>query len=160
MEFKQVKLNFIRIISDFVEIRVLVETYNKKIERERIFLEKIRERLRLNFLKITFFEEEINLIRLKLEVVKDDFGDGGDIMVEFQRLIVEVEEFMLEIEEIKVKVRIVEIRLVVVMKMKEVVRVVEVIVFEEIKVLEKSENLFDEKIAFIFEEYFFLKYKV
>ncbi|KAI3520320.1 hypothetical protein L1887_09663 [Cichorium endivia] len=43
MELKQAKLNLTRTTNDIADIRATVEIYNKKIEKERFELEKIRQ---------------------------------------------------------------------------------------------------------------------
>ncbi|KAK9291068.1 hypothetical protein L1049_009254 [Liquidambar formosana] len=98
MELKRAKLNLTRTTNDLSDIRASVESYNKKIEKERISLEKTRERLTLNSSKISSLEKELNQTRQKLQVAKDADIKGGsdnpmDISRELQRLSSEAEQF-------------------------------------------------------------------
>ena len=169
MELKEAKLNLSRTTSDLAEIRALVESYNNRIERERVSLEKTRERLRSNTSKVSSLEEEINRTKLKLQETKDSHakdgsGDGRDIKAELHRLnaeaelhrlSAEAEQFkkmgetakselvraMLEIEQTKAKIKTAEVRLVAARKMKEAARAAEAVALAEIKALEKSDSL-------------------
>lgn len=176
MELKQAKLNLTRTTGDLAEIRASVESYNKKIERERLSLEKTRERLRSNTLKMSSLEEEINQTKSRLEEAST--GNGGkDITAELQRLNDEAEEFkkkgeaaksevikvMSEIEQTKTKVKTAEIRLIAARKMKEAANAAEAVALAEIKALETSEGLTvkdnPESITLTLEEYSSLKSK-
>ncbi|CAO2823959.1 unnamed protein product [Amaranthus hypochondriacus] len=177
MELKQAKLNLTRTTSDLAEIRASVESYNKKIERERLSLEKTRERLRSNTLKVSSLEEEINQTKSKLDESNDVSNGTKDIVSELQRLTNEAEEFkkkgevakaevmsvMSEIEQTKAKVKTVEIRLIAARKMKEAAKAAEAVALAEIKALEKSKNSSleenPERITLTLEEYSSLKTK-
>ncbi|KAL2926150.1 hypothetical protein RDABS01_001213 [Bienertia sinuspersici] len=173
MELKQAKLNLTRTTGDLAEIRASVETYNKKIERERMSLEKTRERLRSNTLKVSSLEEEINQTKSKLEEANTSNG-SKDIVAELQRLNNEAEEFkkkgeaaksevmrvMAEVEQTKAKVKTAEIRLVAAKKMKEAAKAAEDVARSEIKALEKSEEDSNtERITLTLEEYSSLRSK-
>ncbi|KAL2927828.1 hypothetical protein RDABS01_019768 [Bienertia sinuspersici] len=174
MELKQAKLNLTRTTGDLAEIRASVETYNKKIERERISLEKTRERLRSNTLKVSSLEEEINQTKSKLEEAANTSNGSKDIVAELQRLNNEAEEFkkkgeaaksevmrvMAEVEQTKAKVKTAEIRLVAAKKMKEAAKAAEDVARSEIKALEKSEEDSNaERITLTLEEYSSLRSK-
>jgi len=184
MELKEAKLNLSRTTSDLAEIRALVESYNNRIERERVSLEKTRERLRSNTSKVSSLEEEINRTKLKLQETKDSHakdgsGDGRDIKAELHRLSAEAEQFkkmgetakselvraMLEIEQTKAKIKTAEVRLVAARKMKEAARAAEAVALAEIKALEKSDSLskaleeHPENISITLEEYSSLRNK-
>ncbi|KAJ6403400.1 hypothetical protein OIU84_015325 [Salix udensis] len=80
------------------DTRTSVELLNKKLEKERISLEKTRERLTTNSSKISSLEEELNQTREKLQRAKDAEMNGGsdnpvDISRELQRLSSEAEQF-------------------------------------------------------------------
>lgn len=178
MELKQAKLNLSRTTSSLAEIRASVEMYNKKIERERILLEKTRERLRSNTSKVSSLEEEMNCTKLRLQEAKDSHakdhsGDGRDIIAELHRLSAEAEQVkeigetaksevmraMLDIEQTKVKIKTAEVRLVAARKMKEASKAAEAIALAEIKALEKSDYIskspeeHSESISLTLEEY-------
>ncbi|KAJ6742360.1 HEAVY CHAIN putative EXPRESSED-RELATED-RELATED [Salix viminalis] len=158
MELKQAKLNLSMTTNDLAESRTSVEL-NKKLEKERISLEKARERLTLNSLKISSLEEELNLTKQKLQLAKDDEMNGGsgnplDISRELQRLSSEAEQFkkmgdaansevlrtISEVEQTKGRIKSAEIRLVAARKMKEAARAAEAVALAEIKALSSHEN--------------------
>lgn len=177
MELKQAKLNLTKTTGDLAEIQASVESYNKKIERERMSLEKTRERLRSNTLKVSSLEEEINQKKSKLEEAMEASNGSKDIAAELQRFSDEAENFrkkgedaksevmriMLEIEQTKAKVKTAEIRLVAARKMKEAAKAAEAVALAEIKALEKSENSLlegnPETVTLTLEEYSSLKCK-
>uniref|UniRef100_A0A5B6YZY5 WEB family protein n=1 Tax=Davidia involucrata TaxID=16924 RepID=A0A5B6YZY5_DAVIN len=159
IELKQAKRNLTRTTTDLADVRATVESYNKKLEKERISLEKTRERLTLNSAKISSLEEELNQTRGKLQLVKDAEVKGPsdspmDISRELQRLSSEAEQFkkigeatksevsraMSEIEQTKTRIKTAEIRLVAAKKMKEAARATEAVALAEIKALSSSEN--------------------
>ncbi|KAJ6699386.1 MYOSIN HEAVY CHAIN-LIKE [Salix purpurea] len=158
MELKQAKLNLSMTTNDLAESRTSVEL-NKKLEKESISLEKARERLTLNSLKISSLEEELNLTKQKLQLAKDDEMNGGsgnplDISRELQRLSSEAEQFkkmgdavnsevlrtISEVEQTKGRIKSAEIRLVAARKMKEAARAAEAVALAEIKALSSHEN--------------------
>lgn len=159
MELKQAKLNLSRTTTDLTDIRASVEAGNKKLEKERLLLEKTRERLSLNSSKVSSLEEELNQTRLKLQLAKDANGlddtNTMDISRELQRLSSEAEEFkkmgdaarsevlraISEIEQTKTKIKTAEMRLVAARKMKEAARAAEAVAVAEIKALSYSDGL-------------------
>ncbi|GAB2227183.1 hypothetical protein Drorol1_Dr00008995 [Drosera rotundifolia] len=157
LELKQAKLNLARTTSDLADIGVSVESYNKKIERERMALEKTRERLSSNSSKVASLEQELNRTRSKLESardngVRDGKSNGKDVSAELKRLNSEAEKFkrmgdaaksevmraMAEIEQTKTRIKTAEIRLIAAQKMKEAARATEAVALAEINALEKS----------------------
>ncbi|KAJ6369253.1 hypothetical protein OIU77_020497 [Salix suchowensis] len=141
------------------DTRTSVELLNKKLEKERISLEKTRERLTTNSSKISSLEEELNQTREKLQRAKDAEMNGGsdnpvDISRELQRLSSEAEQFkkmgnaaksevlrtLSEIEQTKSRIKTAEIRLIAARKMKEAARAVEAVALAEIKALSSHEN--------------------
>ncbi|KAK2647498.1 hypothetical protein Ddye_014987 [Dipteronia dyeriana] len=156
MELKQAKLNLCRTTSDLADIRASVESLNKKLEKERISLEKTRERLSLNSSKVSSLEEELYQTKVKLQMGKDASGSDSsvDISRELHRLSSEAEQFkkigeaarsevlraISEIEQTKRRIKTAEIRLVAARKMKEAARAAEGIALAEIKALSNSES--------------------
>ncbi|EXB92325.1 hypothetical protein L484_004646 [Morus notabilis] len=141
MELKQAKLNLSRTTTDLADIRSSVDSFNKKLEKERFALDKTRERLTQNSSKISSLEEELNQTKLKLQLAKDAESKGGsenplDISKELHRLNSEVEQFKKvgedarsevlratqEIEHTRTRIRTAEVRLVAARKMKEAAR--------------------------------------
>ncbi|KAL7265663.1 hypothetical protein ACSBR1_003450 [Camellia fascicularis] len=158
MELKQAKLNLTRTTTDLADIRATVESFNKKIEKERRSLEKTHERLSLNSSKISSLEEELSKTRLKLQLaqsaeVKGDSDNSIDISRELQRLSSEAEQYkkmgeaaksevfkaMAEIEHTKTRIKTSDIRLVAAKKMKEAARATEAVALAEIKALSSSD---------------------
>ncbi|KAF9680097.1 hypothetical protein SADUNF_Sadunf06G0084800 [Salix dunnii] len=158
MELKQAKLNLSTTTNDLADTRTSVEL-NKKLEKDIISLEKARERLTLNSLKISSLEEELNLTKQKLQLAKDDEMNGGsynpfDISRELQRLSSEAEQFkkmgdaansevlrtISEVEQTKGRIKSAETRLVAARKMKEAARAAEAVALAEIKALASHEN--------------------
>lgn len=171
MELKQAKLNLNRTTNDLADIRSSVESFNKKLEKERVALEKTRERLTSNSSKISSLEEELNQTKMKLHLVKDAEIKGVsdnplDISKEVQRLSSEVEQFKKlgeaarlevmratsEIEQTKTKIKTAEIRLVAARKMKEAARAAEAVALVEIKALSNHKSL-SEGVTLSYEEY-------
>lgn len=155
MELKQAKLNLNRTTSDIADVRASVESLNKKLEKERLSLEKTRDRLTQNSSKICYLEEELNQTKLKLLVAKDAGLDNpSDVTKELQRLSSEAEHFkkmgeaaksevskaMYEIEQTKTMIETAEIRLVAARKIKEAARAAEAAALEEIKALSHNDN--------------------
>ncbi|KAL8038984.1 hypothetical protein ABFX02_10G006000 [Erythranthe guttata] len=178
LELKQAKLNLTRTTNDLADIRATVDVYNKRIEKERLSLEKTRQRLSSNTLKISCLEEELNQARHKLEevkdtaevVVQDSSRDSFNITKELEKLSSETEQFkkvgeaarsevlraMSEIEETKTKIRTAEIRLIAAKKMKEAARASEAVAFAEIKALSstgKKQKSPEDVVTLSFEEY-------
>lgn len=178
LELKQAKLYLTRTTGDLADIRTTLESYNKKIEKERILLEKTRQRLSSNSSKISSLEEELNKTKEKLKLVKHAEGGGScdpvDLTRELQRLTAETEQFkkvgeaaksevlraMSEIEHTKTRIKTAEIRLVAAKKMKAAARAAEAVALAEIKALSRSENSFatlqrrpEEGVTLTFEEY-------
>ncbi|XP_059668118.1 WEB family protein At2g38370-like [Cornus florida] len=185
MELKQAKLNLTRTTTDLADIRATVESYSKKLQKERISLEKTRERLNLNFSRISSMEKELNQTKAKLQLVKDAEVKGPtdspmDVSRELQMLSTEAEQFkkmgeaaklevsraMSEIEETKSRIKTAEIRLVAAKKMKKAARAAEAVALAEIKVLSNVESSSDvflpkpEGVTLSSEEYSCLTYKV
>lgn len=159
MELEQAKLNLTRTTSDIADIRSSVESFNKKLEKERTGLEKTRERLAQNSSNISALEEELNQTKLKLQVVKDAEAKGFpdnplEISKELQELSSEAEKFKKmrevarlevsrmesEIEQNKTMLKTAQVKLVAARKMKEAARAAEAVALSEIMILTKHEN--------------------
>ncbi|KAK7294828.1 hypothetical protein RJT34_17725 [Clitoria ternatea] len=172
MELKQAKMNLTRTTNDLADVRASVESFNKKLEKERISLEKTRMRLTQNSLKISSLEEELNQTRLRLKEakgadIKGVSGDASDVTRELQRLSSEAENFkrmgesaksevlrtMSEIEQTKTLIRTAEIRLVAARKMKAAARAAEAFALAELNALSDHESSPGDQITLSFEEY-------
>ncbi|KAJ9179639.1 hypothetical protein P3X46_007989 [Hevea brasiliensis] len=178
MELKQAKLNLSRTTNDLADIRGSVEFLNKKLENERISLEKTHGRFALNSSKISSLEEELNETKQKLQLVKNDeincgFENSLDIIRELHQLNSEADQFkkmgdaaqsevlktISEIEQTKSRIKTAEIRLVAVRKMKQAARAAEAVALAEIKAMSSHENSLEdssqkaEGVTLTFEEY-------
>ncbi|KAK6943391.1 WEB family [Dillenia turbinata] len=178
MELRQAKLNLTRTTNDLTDIRASVETFNKKIQKERTALEKTRERLTQNSSKISSLEDKINQKKTKLLVAKEAEAkcvpdNPMDISRELHQLHSEAEQFkkmgeaakseilkaMSDIEHTKTRIKTAEISLVAAKKMKDAARAAEAVALAEIKALkhgEKSSRGSQQKsdgITLSFEEY-------
>jgi hypothetical protein len=151
MELKQAKLNLTKTTHDIADVRATVEFLNKKLENERISLEKTRERLTQNCSKVSSLEDELNQTRLRLQVVK---GDPSDVTIELHRMSSEADRFrkmrdsaesevletMSEIELTKAMIKTAEIRLVAARKMNEASRAAEAATLADINALSNSNH--------------------
>lgn len=165
MELKQAKLNLSRTTTDLADIRGSVEVLNKKLEKERISLDKTRERLNRNFSKISSLEEQLNQTKQKLKEAKDENSLG--ISKELQRLSSEAEQFkktgeaaqsevlkaISEIEQTKSQIKTAEIRLIAAKKMKKAARAAEAIALADIKAISGHEKSNSSGITLTYEEY-------
>jgi len=177
MELKQAKFNLTRTTNDLAGIRATVESFNKKIETERLSLEKTRKRLSSSSSKISSLEEELSKTRLKLELAQDSDikagdSDTTDLSRELQNLSCEAEQYkkmgeaakkevlraMSEIEQTKTRIKTAEIRLVAAKKMKEAARATEAVALAEIKALSNNEQK-PEGVNLSYEEYMSLTSK-
>ncbi|GAB2272100.1 hypothetical protein Dimus_006919 [Dionaea muscipula] len=165
LELKQAKLNLTRTTNDLADIRCWVESYNKKIEKERIALEKTRKRLSSSSSKTASVELELSRTRSQLKSAREGPADHGstssvvseDVSAELKRLNSEAEKFkkmgdaaksdmvtaMAEIEQTKTRIKTAEIRLVAAKKVQEAARATEAVALAEIKALGKSEMISD-----------------
>ncbi|XP_019187140.1 PREDICTED: WEB family protein At2g38370-like isoform X2 [Ipomoea nil] len=173
LELKRAKFNLSKTTRDLVDIRATVGSYNAKIEKERILLEKTKKRLASNFIEVSSLEEELNQTKRNLELVQGS-REPLDVTRELQRLCSETQQFkkvgeatksevllaMFEIEQTKARIKTAEIKLIAAKKMKEAARATESVALAEIKALSNSENLFttsqrkpEDGIALTLEEY-------
>lgn len=174
MELKQAKFNLGRTTNDLADVRASVEVFNKKLEKERMALEKTRERLSVNSSRITSLEEDINQTKLKIQLAKEVEHNGGsdiplEISKELQHLSSEAEHFRKmgeaarlevlkaasEIEETKIKIKTAEVRLVAARKMKAAARAAETVAIAEIKALSNHDGTSGDVqgVTLSFEEY-------
>ncbi|CAH9061592.1 unnamed protein product [Cuscuta europaea] len=106
-ELEQAKCNLSRTVDDLAVTRTMIESYKKKIEKERAFLEKTGRRLSSNSSKVSSLKEELNQTKQKLKVWCQENANESD----FERAI-------LETEETKGKIKTAELKLVAAKKMK------------------------------------------
>ncbi|KAI3666914.1 hypothetical protein L6452_41955 [Arctium lappa] len=156
MELKQAKLNLTRTTNDLADIRATVESYNKKIEKERFALEKTRQRLSSNSAKTPSLEEDVDLPRElhRLTSETEQFKKVGEVAKS------EVLRAMNQIKQTKMRLKTAEIRLMGARKLTEAAKACEALARSEMKSISKSQTLSEgEGVTLSFEEYFSLKMK-
>nr|XP_043609141.1 WEB family protein At2g38370-like [Erigeron canadensis] len=156
MELNQAKLNLTRTTTDLADIRAIVETYNKEIEKERSELEKTRQRLSSNASSSSPFKEEIDFPRElhRLTSETEQFKKVGEVAK------CEVVKATNQIKQTKRKIKTAEIRLIAARKLKEAARASEALARAELKSISKSQTLSEgEGVTLSFEEYMSLKLK-
>ncbi|KAI3447845.1 hypothetical protein Pfo_004510 [Paulownia fortunei] len=178
LELEQAKLNLTRTTNDTADVRATIDFYNRKIDKQRMSLEKTRRRLSSNTSKVSLLKDELNQTRQKLQLLKDTEIQGSShdpfsITRELQKLNSETEQFkkvgeagrsevlmtMAEIEQTKTRIKTAEIRLVAAKKMKQAARACEAVALAEMKALSNSENTFSaahkksDDVTLTFEEY-------
>ncbi|KAI3682813.1 hypothetical protein L1987_83094 [Smallanthus sonchifolius] len=156
MELKQAKLNLTRTTNDLADIRSTVEMYNKMIEKERLELEKTRQRLSSESLKKSSFKENVDFPRKlhRLTSETDEFKRVGEVAKS------EVLTALNHIKQTKGNINTVETRLTAARKLKEAARATEALAQSEIKAISKSLTLSEgEGVTLSFEEYTCLKLK-
>ncbi|KAJ9543009.1 LOW QUALITY PROTEIN: hypothetical protein OSB04_022716 [Centaurea solstitialis] len=156
MELKQAKLNLTRTTNDLADIRATVESYNKKIEKERSALEKTRQRLSSNPAKTPSLEEDVDLPRElhRLTSETEQFKKVGEVAKS------ELLRAMNQIKQTKTRLKTAEIRLIGARKLTEAAKACEALALSEIKSITKSQTLSEgEGVTLSFEEYISLKTK-
>ncbi|CAN6295178.1 unnamed protein product [Urochloa humidicola] len=172
------KENLNRTTSDLAAVRAAVELLRSSIAKEKMLLERSREKLSSNTSLVSSLEDELDQTAQKLETLKDlqkRRKDPSDIFIEIKKMTSEVQqlrsmandsksEAMLlaaEIEQAKASVSTAEIRCIAAKKMEEAARAAEALALAEIKSLLSSENSFEgdnscDGVTLSMEEYFTL----
>ncbi|KZV20192.1 WEB family protein-like [Dorcoceras hygrometricum] len=176
LELEQAKMNLARTTTDLVDIRATVGLYNKKIEKERMLLDKTRQRLSSNTSKISSLEQDLDQTKQALELTKHTevvHGSSPILTRKLQKLSSEMEQFkevgraarsevlraLSQIEQTRSGIKTAEIRLVAAKKMKKAARASEAVALEEIRALSNGENRSDasehkcESVSLTLEEY-------
>ena len=174
MELKQAKVNLGKTINDLGVIQNSVECLNKKMMKEKILLEKTRERLTSKFAGVTSLEEDLRQIRVKQQIADDKetyraFENSPNISRDFKSLVgqckrmseaarFEVSHPMSVNEQTKASMKTAEMRWVAAKKMEEAAKAAEAVALAEIKALSSNVRLPEfilpepEKITLSFEE--------
>jgi hypothetical protein len=174
MELKQAKVNLGKTIDDLGVIQNSVECLNKKMMKEKILLEKTRERLTSKFAGVSSLEEELKQIRVMPQIADNKeayyaFENPPNVsrdlkcmagqhrrMAEAARS--EVSLMVSMNEQTKASMKTAEMRWVAAKKMEEAARAAEAVALAEIKALSSNERPPEyilpepEKITFSFEE--------
>ncbi|CAH9101169.1 unnamed protein product [Cuscuta epithymum] len=106
-DLEQAKRNLSKTVDDLAVTRAMIESYKKKIEKERAFLEKTGQRLSSNSSKVWSLKEELNQTKQKLNDWCQENANESDL-----------ERAILETEETKGKIKTAKLKLVAAEKMK------------------------------------------
>ncbi|OEL16078.1 WEB family protein [Dichanthelium oligosanthes] len=178
VELEQTKESLNRTTSDLAAVRTAVELLRNSIAKEKMLLERGREKLSSNTSLVSSLEDELDQTAQKLETLKDlqkRRKDPSDIFIEIKKMTSEVQqlrsmandsksEAMLlaaEIEQAKATISTAEIRCIAAKKMEEAARAAEALALAEIKSLISSESSFEgdnasDQVTLSMEEYFTL----
>ncbi|KAF0913636.1 hypothetical protein E2562_023742 [Oryza meyeriana var. granulata] len=157
LELEQAKANLNRTTSDLSAVRAAIELLHNSITKEKILLERGREKLSSNTALISSLEDELDQTTQKLQTLKDlqeRREDPSDIFIEIKKMASEVQQLrgmanaskseamMLaaEIEQTKASIGTAEVRCIAAKKMEEAARAAEALALAEIKALLSSES--------------------
>ncbi|EEF41548.1 conserved hypothetical protein [Ricinus communis] len=142
MELKQAKLNLGKTINDLGVIQTSIDSLNKKMKKEKTFLQKTRERLTSKFAGVLSLEEELKHARVKPHIsdnaVTDYKAEQLKKMVAAEKT--EVSKAMLANEHTKTNLKTAELRLLAAKKMEEAARAAEAVALAEIKALSGNDS--------------------
>ncbi|KAL5210389.1 hypothetical protein ABZP36_006012 [Zizania latifolia] len=157
LELEQAKANLNRTTSDLTAVRASIELLHNSIAKEKILLERGREKLSSNTTLISSLEDELDQTAQKLQTLKDlqeRREDPSDIFIEIKKMASEVQQLrgianaskseamMLaaEIEQTKASIGTAEVRCIAAKKWEEAARAAEALALAEIKALLSSES--------------------
>ncbi|XP_021684742.2 WEB family protein At2g40480 isoform X2 [Hevea brasiliensis] len=142
MELKQAKMNLGKTINDLGVIQTSVDSLNKKMRKEKTFLQKTRKRITSKFAGVLSLEEELKQARVKPHiadnVVTDYKAEQLKKMTEAEKS--EVSRAILVNEQTKTNLTIAELKLLAAKKMEEAARAAEAVALAEIKALSSNET--------------------
>ncbi|WVZ56856.1 hypothetical protein U9M48_007328 [Paspalum notatum var. saurae] len=178
VELEQAKANLNRTTSDLAAVRAAVELLQHSIAKERMLLERGREKLSSNTSLVASLEDELDQTAQKLGTLKDlqrRRKDPSDIFIEIKKMTSEVQQLRsmandskseamvlaAEIEQAKASISTAEVRCIAAKKMEEAARAAEALALAEIKALLSSESSFEgeaasDGVTLSMEEYFTL----
>ncbi|EAZ26859.1 hypothetical protein OsJ_10777 [Oryza sativa Japonica Group] len=157
LELEQAKANLNRTTGDLAAVRAAIELLHNSIAKEKLLLERSREKLSSNTALASSLEDELDQTTQKLQTLKDLQArreDPSDIFIEIKKMASEVQQLrgmanaskseamMLaaEIEQTKASIGTAEIRCIAAKKMEEAARAAEALALAEIKALLSSES--------------------
>ncbi|KAG8096079.1 hypothetical protein GUJ93_ZPchr0013g36252 [Zizania palustris] len=157
LELEQAKSNLNRTPSDLTAVRASIELLHNSIAKEKILLERGREKLSSNTTLISSLEDELDQTTQKLQTLKDlqeRREDPSDIFIEIKKMASEVQQLrgianasqseamMLaaKIEQTKASVGTAEVRCIAAKKWEEAARAAEALSLAKIKALLSSES--------------------
>ncbi|XP_066381594.1 WEB family protein At2g38370-like [Miscanthus floridulus] len=153
---EQAKANLNRTTSDLAAIRASVESLRNDIAKERVLVERSREKVCANMTLIASLEDELDPTAQKLQTLRGlqrRRDDPSDIFVEIKKMTSELEQLrnaansskseaaMLsaEIEQMRASIGTAEVRCRAAKKIEEAARVAEALALAEIKILLSNE---------------------
>lgn len=153
---EQAKANLNRTTSDLAAIRASVESLRNDIAKERILVERSREKVCANTTLIASLEDELDRTAQKLQTLRDlqrRRDDQSDIFIEIKKMTSELEQLrnaasaakseaaMLsaEIEQMRASIGTAEVRCRAARKIEEAARAAEALALAEIKILLRNE---------------------
>ncbi|KAJ1297222.1 hypothetical protein BS78_01G361500 [Paspalum vaginatum] len=178
VELDQAKANLNGTTSDLAAVRAAVELLQHSIAKEKMLLERGREKLSSNTSLVSSLEDELDQTAQKLETLKDlqrRRKDPSDIFIEIKKMTSEVQQLRsmandskseamvlaAEIEQAKASISTAEVRCIAAKKMEEAAKAAEALALAEIKALLSSESSFEgeaasDGVTLSMEEYFTL----
>ncbi|XP_062215653.1 WEB family protein At2g38370-like [Phragmites australis] len=160
VELEQAKASLNRTTSDLAAVRAAVDLLRNSIAKEKMLLERGREKLSANTSLITSLEDELDQTAQKLETLKDlqrRRKDPSDIFIEIKKMTSEVQQLRsmandskseamvlaADIEQAKASISTAEVRCIAAKKMEEAAKAAEALALAEIKALLSSESSFE-----------------
>jgi hypothetical protein len=178
-ELEQAKASLSRTTGDLAAVRAAVELLRNSIAKEKLLLERGREKLSSNTSLVSSLEDELDQAAQKMETLKDlqrRRKDPSDIFMEIKKMTTEVQQLRrsmandsksdavvlaAEIEQAKASISTAEVRCIAARKMEDAARAAEALALAEIKALLSSESSFEgdtasDGVTISMEEYFTL----
>ncbi|CAD6203570.1 unnamed protein product [Miscanthus lutarioriparius] len=178
VELEQAKASLNRSTGDLAAVRAAVELLRNSIAKEKMLLERGREKLSSDTSLVSSLEDELDQAAQKMETLKDlqrRRKDPSDIFMEIKKMTTEVQQLRsmandskseamvlaAEIEQAKASISTAEVRCIAARKMEDAARAAEALALAEIKALLSSESSFEgdaasDGVTLSMEEYFTL----
>ncbi|KAG2639038.1 hypothetical protein PVAP13_2NG637700 [Panicum virgatum] len=153
---EQAKANLSRTTSDLAAIRATIESLQNDIAKEKVLVERSREKVRTNTTLISSLEDELDQTTQKLQTLRDlqrRRQDPSDIFIEIKKMTSELEQLRntanaskseavnlaAEIEQMRASIGTAEVRCLAAKKIEEASRAAEALALAEIKILLSNE---------------------
>lgn len=160
VDLEQAKANLNRATCDLAAVRAAVELLRNSIAKEKVLLERAREKLSSDTSSVSSLEDDLDQTAQKMETLKDlqrRRKDPSDIFVEIKKMTTEVQQLRsmaddskseamvlaAEIEQVKASICTAEVRCIAARKMEDAARAAEALALAEIKALVSSGSSFE-----------------
>lgn len=160
VDLEQAKANLNRATCDLAAVRAAVELLRDSIAKEKVLLERAREKLSSDTSSVSSLEDDLDQTAQKMETLKDlqrRRKDPSDIFVEIKKMTTEVQQLRsmaddskseamvlaAEIEQVKASICTAEVRCIAARKMEDAARAAEALALAEIKALVSSGSSFE-----------------